>query len=178
MIKIICTTIITLSILLLLTWQHFHGGVPSHHILQQKDLPEISNWWGDLFLPIISWLLISRIESRKNGRELLSQKNTFRILVLFVFGFILGITIAFSFVNNYKLFLDNVPYTLLLLGLFIPIFYSEFILGFIFGMVYHFGTILPSIFILIFALSGFLIYRYIRPLIFRVLNTQSFKNTK
>ena len=60
MIKIICTTIITLSILLLLTWQHFHGGVPSHHILQQKDLPEISNWWGALFLPIISWLLIRK----------------------------------------------------------------------------------------------------------------------
>ncbi len=49
MIKIIGTTVITLSMLVLLTWQHFHGGVPSHHILQQKDLPEISNWWGALF---------------------------------------------------------------------------------------------------------------------------------
>jgi hypothetical protein len=75
--------------------------------------------------------------------------------------------IAVSFTNDYKLFLDNVIYVLLVFSLIFPIYYSEFILGFIIGMTYTFGAILPTIFILIIAALGFLIYRFIRPLMLR-----------
>lgn len=169
--KIIITSLISVSLLGLLIWQNFHGGVPSHHILQQKDLPEISNWWGSLLLPIFSWILIGRTEKRVIQQNELIQNKSFKIIGLFVLGLSLGIFIVFSFTNNYQLFLDNIPYIFLLLSLFIPIYYAEFILGFILGMTYTFGAILPTIFILIFATVGFLIYRFIRPIILKVKKT-------
>ena len=82
-------------------------------------------------------------------------------------GLLLGICLAVSFTNGYNSFLDNVLYLFLVLGFFLPLFYSEFILGFILGMTYTFGAILPTIFILIIATVGFLIYRFVRPLLLR-----------
>jgi hypothetical protein len=62
--RILITSVVTILIFGLLLWGHFHGGVPAHHILNQKDLPEISNWWGGLLLPILTWFLFGRIETR------------------------------------------------------------------------------------------------------------------
>jgi hypothetical protein len=173
MIRILVTSFITILIFGLLFWEYFHGGVPSHHILQKKDLPEISNWWGGLWLPILTWILLGRIEKRINKQDSLAQKSKnqiIKIIGLFLLGLILGISIAVSFTNDFKLYLDNVLYVLLVLSLIFSIYFSEFILGFILGMTYTFGAILPTIFILIIAVLGFLIYRFIRPLILRATN--------
>jgi hypothetical protein len=168
MIRFIITGLILLILLGLLIWEHFHGGVPSHHILQQKDLPEISNWWGILLIPILSWVLIGRVETRILKAGSVSKTQLLKIKGLFIVGLSFGIVIVISFANNYKPFLDNVPFIFLLLSLFIPIYYAEFILGFILGMTYTFGAVLPTIFILIFSILGYLIYRYIRPFILSV----------
>jgi hypothetical protein len=165
MTRIITTSIITLIIFGLLIWEHFHGGVPSHHILQQKDLPEISNWWGAVLIPILSWILIGRVETRIHKHGLIIQNQKTKIILLFLGGLFLGFVIVFSFTKNYRSILDNVPYIILFLSFLIPIYYSEFILGFILAMIYTFGAILPTIFILTFALLGYLIHRFIRPLI-------------
>lgn len=169
--RILITSIITILIFGLLFWEHFHGGVPSHHILQRKDLPEISNWWGGLLLPVLIWILLGRIEKRldKQDSSMQPTKNPYiKFIGLFLCGLIFGISIAASFTNDYKLFLDNALYILLILSFIFPIYYSEFILGFIFGMTYTFGAILPTFFILIIAALGFLVYRFIRPLIMKV----------
>ena len=170
MTRIFLTSIVTVLIFGLLFWEYFHSGVPSHHILQQKDLPEISNWWGGLLLPVLTWILLGRIEKRLNKQDSLTQQTknqNIKIIGLFLLGLILGISIVVSFTNDYKLFLDNVLYVFLVFSLIFPLYYSEFILGFILGMTYTFGAILPTIFILIIAALGFLIYRFIRPLILR-----------
>lgn len=171
MTKIFITGIVTILILGLLFWQHFNGGVPSHHILQRKDLPEISNWWGALLLPVLTWLLLNRIERRLHKQVSLTKETKsepVKILRLFFFGLTFGILIAVSFTNDYKLILDNVLYIILVVSFIVPIYYAEFIGGFILGMTYTFGAILPTIFILIIAALGFLIYRFIRPLLIRV----------
>ena len=169
--RILITGIVAILILGLLLWQYFHGEVPSHHILDREDLPEISNWWGGLLLPILTWLLLSKIENRISKQDSLTQQTkdqNIKILGLFLLGLIFGIVLATSFMNDYKPFLNNVLYIFLVLSLIVPIYYSEFILGFVLGMTYTFGAILPTIFILIIAVFGFLIYRFIRPLILRV----------
>lgn len=169
--KILATGIVAILILGLLLWQHIHGGVPSHHILNRKDLPEISNLWGALLLPILTWLLLSKMEKRvhkQNSQKRQAQNPKIKIYGLFLLSLILGISLASSFTNDYKPFLDNVLYIFLLISLIVPTYYAEFILGFILGMTYTFGAILPTIFILIIAAFGFLIYRFIRPLILRV----------
>jgi hypothetical protein len=171
MTRMLMTGIITILIFGLLFWEYFHGGVPSHHILQRKDLPEISNWWGGLLLPVLTWILLCRIEKRLDKQNSFVQQaknQNIKFIGLFLCGLIFGILIAASFTNDYNLFLDNVLYILLVLSLIFPIYYSEFILGFIFSMTYTFGAILPTIFILIIVALGFLVYRFIRPLILRI----------
>ncbi len=171
MTKIVITSIVALVIFGLLFWQHLHGGVPSHHILQQKDLPEISNWWGGLLLPALAWILLGRIEKRLHQQGSLTQaaKNQkSKIVGLFLLGLLLGISIVVSFTHDYNFFLDNVLYIFLVLSLVFPIYYAEFIFGFILGMTYTFGAILPTLFILIIAAIGFLMYRFIRPLLLRL----------
>ena len=172
--RIIITLVVSLLIVGMVVWEHFHGGVPSHHILQQKDLPEISNWWGGLLLPILTWILTGRVQTRIEKQVAQNQKLdnlTISTIGFFSTGLLLAILIVISFLNNYEPFLDNVPYIFLLLGLIVPIYYAEFILGFILGMAYTFGAILPTVFILILAGIGCLIYRYLRPLILKLTHT-------
>ena len=171
--RVIITLVITILIAGLLIWQHFNGGVPSHYFLQRKDFPEMSNWWGLLLLPLLSWFLLGRVELRltKNEKSSSSKDQAYKkIIALFFIGLIWSILIAVSFVNDYKAMLDLVPIIFLLLSLLIPIFYAEFILGFVLGMTYTLGAILPTIFVLVFAGVGFVIYRFVRPLILKLLS--------
>jgi hypothetical protein len=93
-----------------------------------------------------------------------------KVVWIFIVGLVLGIVLAASFTYAFRPFLDNVLYILIVLSFFIPLFYAEFILGFILGMTYTFGAILPTVFILVIAGIGWVIYRYIRPLILRLGN--------
>lgn len=45
----------------LLIWNHFHGGVPSHHVLADANLPLISNCWGIIVIPLLTVFLTYRI---------------------------------------------------------------------------------------------------------------------
>lgn len=169
--KPILTLLVTLLIVGLLLWEHFHGGVPKHHILQRKELPEISNWWGGLLLPVLTWFLLGRVQKRIDKQLFIGSepKNyRFQIMGYFISGLCLAILLVIAFINNYTPFLENVPYIFLMISLFIPIYFSEFILGFILGMSYTFGVILPTAFILILAMFGLLVYKFIRPLLVKI----------
>lgn len=175
--RILITGLVTVLIFGLLFWDYFHGGVPVHHPLMQKNLPGISNWWGGLLLPALAWILVGKTERRiikQNALDPEVKNENAKAIGLFLLGLILGLLIVVSFVNEYNFFLENVIYVFLLLSLFVPIYYSEFILGFILGMSYTFGAILPTVFIGILAVLGFLLYRFIRPLLLRI--KKSFAN--
>jgi len=170
-IKALIVGIVTFLLFGFLFWEHFHGGVTSHHILHQQDLPSISNWWSGLLLPILTWFLLSRIEKRIDKQSSQTQqlsKYSSKIWWMFLTGLVFGVLLSISFVNEYKPFLDNVLYILLVLSFIIPIYYSEFILGFILGMTYTFGAIIPTLFILIMAVIGLFVYLFIRPIILRL----------
>ncbi len=166
--KFIVTAIVLLIVLSLIGWEHFHGGVVSHHILNQKNLPAISNWWGVVVLPIFTWFLLSRIEKRFNqesSKQLATKKFIQKTLLLFVLGFSLGLALALSFVNEYQPFLENVLLIFLILSFIFPIYFAECILGFVLAMTFTFGAILPIVFILVMASIGAIIYKWIRPFI-------------
>jgi hypothetical protein len=63
-VRVVATGLIALAIGLLLTWNYYHGGIPSHHILADKTLPKISNLWGALLLPLLTWVLLYRAQKR------------------------------------------------------------------------------------------------------------------
>jgi hypothetical protein len=171
-IKFIVTAIVLLIVLSFIGWEHFHGGVVSHHILNQKDLPAISNWWGVVVLPIYTWFLLSRIEKRfiqEGSKQLVAKKFIQKTLLLFFLGLSLGLAISISFANDYQLFLDNVLYIFLVVSFIFPIYYAECILGFVLAMTFTFGAILPIVFILVMASIGAIIYKWIRPFIIQSL---------
>ena len=177
-IKAIIIGIVTILIFGFLFWEHFNGGITSHHLLNQKNLPSISNWWSGLLLPIFTWFLLSRIEKRlerQSSQTQYTNKSIRRVFWLFLTGLIFGILLSTSFMNEYKPFLDNVLYILIALSFVIPIYYSEFILGFILGMTFTFGAIIPTIFILVMGVIGMVTHKFIRPLILKLI--ANFRNS-
>lgn len=162
------TAAVTFLLWSLLVWNYFHGGIPSHHLLADENLPEISNIWGGILLPALTWFLLYRIQLRINRRNNANSSVTYsvsEILYGFVAAVLFGIVLStfFTFGNTdvpgYMLIL------LFLLAVFIPVYRSEYILGFVIGMTYTFGAVLPTLVGSILALIGLVIYYGIRPVI-------------
>ncbi|KQO34641.1 hypothetical protein ASF10_02705 [Flavobacterium sp. Leaf82] len=172
-IRVYFTSIIAISIWALLIWNHYHGGVPSHHILNDKNLPEISNWWGALLLPLLSWILFYRIKKRavenidNESKESDSQIN---IIYGFIGALFSGILLSVFFTLGYANFPAYVLLLILMSGLFFPIYRAEYILGFVLGMTFTFGAVLPTVIAFILALIGAFLYLCIRTLILYVVS--------
>ena len=129
----------------MLLLEHFHGGVISHHLLHNEDLPKISNWWGLLTIPAISWFTFSNLQKRNLSEDNKPKPITKSQVYGFVSGFLFGIIMTILFYSP----LEIHRYILLLtfvLALLIPIYKPEYFLGFVLSMAYGFGGILPIMF--------------------------------
>ena len=172
-IRVYFTGIVTIAIWMLLAWYHFHGGVPSHHILAREDLPEISNGWGGLLLPLVSWFLLYRVHQRLFKIKLEKSeviKFPKEVLYGFAGALVFGIMLSIFF----TLGLSDIPFYmmigLLLSALFLPIYRAECLLGFIIGMTFTFGPVLPIGIGSILVLIGAAIYLLVRPVILFVIS--------
>jgi len=168
--RLYITGIVTLAIWSLLAWNNFHGGIPKHHILARKDLPEISNIWGGILLPVLTWFLLYRIQQRvfkEKHRRTESADFPLSILYGFAAALLFGVMLSAFFSFNYA---DIPGYMLLgalILSVFIPLYRSEYILGFVLGMTYTFGAVLPTLIGSILAFIAFLLYiLFRRPILF------------
>lgn len=169
-IQIIATILVTIFILSLLIWESFHGGVVTHHILQRADLPGISNWWGLALLPFSCWLSFFQMRKRiERVKEATARKTTIRNCIIgFIGALVFGIVLATAFSKEYTEFLNYQVDSLLLLFFLVPIYRSEYLLGFILGMTTALGAVLPSAFALIVALPSAIIYLYLRPIMLQL----------
>jgi hypothetical protein len=125
-----------------LSWEHFHGGVQTHHFLRRADLPAISNWWGLVLLPVLTWFLTGRTQKRMAALTDTQQAistQTLRVIA----GFVGALSVSFTRDD------ENVSLVLLLgtllLGLLLPIYRAECVLGFVLGMTVTFGAVIPTI---------------------------------
>ncbi len=156
-IQVFITTVATVYISTLLLWEHLHGGVVSHHILHRSDLPAISNWWGILLLPALTWFLAGRIGRREAG-------PWSRVVIVRLIGSLLfGVVLSIAFLKGFEIITSLMPPGLLVLAFFIPLFKAEYVLGFVLSMTFTFGAILPTVFAAIVALLAYVIFRFIRP---------------
>jgi hypothetical protein len=142
-----------------LTWQHVHGGVPSHHFLDRTDMPAISNWWGGLVLPCMSWLLLGRVQ-RRIASQLGAATRQAAIGFIGALGF--GVLLSVFFMRGDDQVAGVMFELLFLIALVVPIYRAEYLLGFVLGMAYTFGGVLPSIVGSVVALIALVIHRYIR----------------
>jgi hypothetical protein len=115
------------------------------------DLPSISNWWSGillLFLLGFFWVIEKRLDRK-------IHRHNRRIILLAPFlAFTHRVSVcnfATSFTNEYKPFLEQCSLYNTILNFIIPVYYSEFILGFILGVIHHLWAIIPTVFILIIA---------------------------
>jgi hypothetical protein len=163
--RIYFTATVSIAVWLLLVWDHYHGGVPSHHILARKDLPAISNWWGGLLLPLLTWFLLYRIQKRLM-RNNIEKSNVPKLPVNIFYGFIgalfFGIVLSGFFTFGYTDIPGYMLIGLFVLALFVPVYRAECLLGFVIGMTFTFGAVLPTGVGSILVLIGALLFLYVR----------------
>jgi hypothetical protein len=147
-------------------WDHYHGAVPSHHILARPDLPKISNWWGGVLLPLLTWFLLYRVQKRLSNNSSLKQHELSlptNVLYGFAGAFIFGVLLSTFFTLGSSDIPGYMMSGVFLIALFFPIYRAECLLGYVIGMCYTFGVVLPTIAGSILALIGAVLYLFIRP---------------
>ncbi len=126
-----------------LGWEYVHGGVVAHHFLARSDMPAVSNWWGLLLIPALTWFLVGRIGrrlSRQDGGAIVVPPAVWAgFFGALGYGALLALAFTFKFEGIGTIFLG-----MFALSLFIPTYRAEYVLGFVLGMAFTFGAILPT----------------------------------
>lgn len=157
--RVIITVIVTLLICGHLVWDHFHGGIPTHYLLHDKDLPGIPNWLGGIVLPFFTWFLLYRIHKRIDDSEVSVASESLRNITLRFFSAVLvSIAIAICFMNGIDV-IDYIMGSVFVLAFFFPLYKSEYLLGWVLGSTFTFGAIIPIGFGSLFALVFLLLYK-------------------
>lgn len=168
--RLLLATLTALAMSAVLTWEHVHGGVESHHLLQRADLPAISNWWGGLLIPLLTWFLVGRIRKRVVQHQITAtEPERYPVSVLrgFAGALLYGTLLSVSFAMGSSLIPSYLFMSLPAFALFFPIFRSEYVLGFVLSMTLTFGAVLPTLIASIVALVAAVLYHYVRPSIVR-----------
>ncbi len=146
--RIYFTVLVLLAEIAHLAWEHFHGGIVSHHFLARRDMPAISNAWGLILLPALVWFLTGRLQKRlAKDAGLSASRPTFPSSVIFAFAaaLLFGVLLSTAFMNGYKDLTSYLFFGMLLSAVVLPVYRAECVLGFVLGMTFMFGTVLPTI---------------------------------
>jgi len=158
--KLILIVAAALLAALLILWEYLNGGVVTHYPLADADNPGISNWWGLLTFPLLTWVALIIAEKRKAktddgepaGDTLVLQKNY--LIGGLAFGLLMGVLWEFG-QGDILQYLILLPWVI---ALFLRIYLPETTLGFVLGMAYTFGGVLPVAFAMVIQTVGFFIY--------------------
>lgn len=161
--------IISIAVWGLLLWDHFHGGVPNHHLLAKKELPEISNWWGAIVVPLASYFLLSRIKKGVTfENDQISKSSVQHLCYPFLIALIYAVSIAIAFSTGNSQISGLLFMGIFMIALFFPIYKASYFLGFMIGLVYTFGGVLPIIIGSFLAITGYFIYHILRPVFLKI----------
>ncbi len=164
-IRLYFTAFVAIAIWTLLGWSYYHGGVPGHHMLAREDLPLISNGWGALVLPALTLFLLFRMNKRiqKCNSELTVEELPVSVVYAFLIALIFGASLAAFFTFGYKDIPGYMLIGIFILALFRPLYRAECLLGFVLGMTYTFGAVLPTAVGAVLLVLCVLVYQLLRP---------------
>jgi hypothetical protein len=166
------TIVVLLAAVAHLAWEFFHGGVQTHHVLQRRDLPGISNWWGLLVLPGLTWYLLGRVQRRMQCRverrsspleQSLSVFWNRAVLISAVGGLVFGALLSTAFAFRQEDLAFYVLLSIVLLAVLLPIYRAECVLGFVLAMTFVFGALLPTMIATILAAVSALLHLLVYP---------------
>ena len=164
-IQLMCTGIVAVLILAKLAWDYFHGGVPTHHVYILENKPGISNWWGALTLPLLTWFVLYRVQHRIYRKDESNKSDIKKKISTAIYGFLgsllFGIVFSYTYMNGPDI-KGYLMLGLVITSFFIPLYKSEYLLGFVIGMTSNFGPILPIGIALILMTVFAVTYKYIR----------------
>ncbi|MCC2973864.1 hypothetical protein [Massilia sp. IC2-476] len=142
-----------------LGWEYTHGGVPAHHLLNNPDLPAISNWWGLLVVPLLVWLLVGRIQRRAASLTQGGSRGRFFTQVRLRFGAALlwGAALAIAFTLGHPA-VTWIFFGAFAAGLVAHAYRAEYVLGFALGMTFTFGAVLPVLIASVIAACSFAVH--------------------
>ena len=178
-IRIYLTVAVLLAEIGHLAWEHFHGGIASHHFLNRADMPAVSNGWGLLLLPAISWFL-GGIALRRSiataaaatinaqGGQAEAAGLARGVFVGFFAELLFGASLAATFSLGYQDVTSILFFGMLLLALVFRVYRAECVLGFVLGMTFTFGAILPALVASVTAVISAVAHRVLYPLARRV----------
>lgn len=144
-----------------LAYEYFDGGVPSHHLLDRPDFPAISNWFGLVVLPLLGWLLGVRLRNHlttSTGSGLAKG-----IWAGLVGSLLYGAALAISFELGPSAVTTGLFFGLFVLAAVLPIYRVEYISGFVVGMNFTFGAVLPVLVAVVFAAVSVVMHFVYRP---------------
>ena len=124
-----------------LAFEHFNGGVQSHHLLQRADMPSISNWLGLAILPLLGVALGLRLRALPLSPGPAGIPRA--IVVAFAVALLYGAALAVSFELGPNAFTSSACFGLFACALVFPVYRAECILGFVVGMTFTFGAVIP-----------------------------------
>ena len=145
----------------LLAWEYTHGGVPRHHFLDRADMPTVSNWWMLAVLPVLAWLASRSVLRRAPIDPKALAKAAAAVLGAALIG--VALSIAFVMADGQGAASSYIFFAAILSGLVLPIYRAEYIFGFVLGMAFTFGAVLPTLFALFIAAISAIFHRLIRP---------------
>ena len=159
------TALIALAEAAHLAWEHLHGGIISHHLLNDPTMPALWNGWGLVVLPVLAWIASSRAFQLTEGAWRLHRPFALRLLSALLAG--LALSVAFSY--GREDIAGMVLVGLLLSALAVRAYRVEYLLGFVLGMAFTFGALLPTLIGGCIALLSAAVWLGLWPLLARVL---------
>ncbi|MGX5913234.1 hypothetical protein ACR0ST_00680 [Aliidiomarina sp. Khilg15.8] len=169
--RVYSISIVVLFVILLLCWEYFTGGVKSHYLLNRSDFPAISNWWGIVTLPLLTWFTLMRIKKRtaaQSNAPGAGEKLPTVVVIGFLAMLMVSVLQSLSFELGYESITMYIALGLLIAGLFLPVYRAEWILGHVLGAAVTFGPVIPILFISVIAAVSALSNLCIKPLLIRV----------
>ena len=124
-----------------LGWEATHGGVKSHHLLAREDMPAVSNWWGLLILPMLGWLASRAV----TGRARANQGAVGGAVAALLGSLLVGVALSASFAAGYESVPSVIFVAALAAGLVLPTYRAEYVFGFVLGMTFVIGPVIPTI---------------------------------
>ncbi|MFG6465306.1 hypothetical protein [Roseateles sp. BYS87W] len=119
-----------------LAWEAMHGGIVTHHLMQRSDWPGLSNAWGLLVVPALAAWAAGRWDGAAAQRRQVAWGG--------VVALAWGLALSTAFAWPWPAATEVLFFGLLLAALAWPVHRAECLLGWVLGMSWTFGALLPT----------------------------------
>lgn len=154
-----------------LAFEHFNGGVKTHHFLARADMPGFSNWLGLVILPLLGTILAMRVASLAKPHE--NSPLPRSIAIPFAGALLYGGALAASFLLGAPKLSYAALIGLFFCALALPVYRAEYILGYVIGMTITFGSVIPLLFAIVFATISFIVRSAAKAVISAIRNKRT-----